>query len=78
MRSLTSVLLPVAFLFAGMVCRIMLQHFESRFQIAGFLILAAAMPFASRQAGWPTAGLCAAAATAGILIVKFAIEGWPI
>jgi hypothetical protein len=71
-----SLLLPVVFFFLAVLSRYVFRWTQSRFQIAGFSAVGAALPLITVQTGWSTAILCAAAATAGILLVKFALEGW--
>lgn len=76
MRS--SLLLPAGFFTAGLVSRFILQHTETRWQILAFIALIGVMALASKQMTVVTAAASVVAATAGILIAKFSIEGWPV
>ena len=76
MRS--SFLLPAGFFVAGTVSLFALRQTETRWQILTFVVLIGVMAMTSRRISFATAAASAVAVTAGILLVKFSIEGWPI
>ena len=76
MRS--SFLLPAGFFTAGLDSWSTLQQTETRSQILVFITLIGVMTLASARMTVVSAAVCSDAVTAGILVAKFSIEGWPI
>ncbi|RYF17852.1 MAG: hypothetical protein EOO77_11455 [Oxalobacteraceae bacterium] len=71
-------LIPAAFFAGGLVMRLILQHVETRWQMAACAAIALSFWIAKSRATLPLLLSAGAAGWLGILIAKFSIEGVPL